>query len=222
MDGDGKVVLPAGVLQQDACIIDEQAEHLVLTLRVPKAKILSNHLLLMALSEVVSERDCHNAPPVAAAMPPPPVKSKRRPHLGYAAALVVAIMAPSPIPIFQSVMASHAPPPVEYGDWKIAKPVFKVGDPIDIALEYRRGRDCMTSYDRTIVRASDNSVAFSDRVFGGSAGTTDQVFQPFHLVLHLAQPLPPGKYIYTGNTHSDCAHGGAYDAPHGKLAFSVE
>jgi hypothetical protein len=42
---------PAGVLQQDVVIIDEQPDHLVLAVRVPKQMILSNHLLLMAVSE---------------------------------------------------------------------------------------------------------------------------------------------------------------------------
>ncbi len=47
----GHVLVPAGALQQDLCIIDEQADHLVLTLRVPKASIKANHAMLLALSE---------------------------------------------------------------------------------------------------------------------------------------------------------------------------
>jgi hypothetical protein len=43
--------LPLDLLQQDVDIIDDQAEHIVLTLRIPKATILKNHGLLMALSE---------------------------------------------------------------------------------------------------------------------------------------------------------------------------
>lgn len=52
----GQIMLPAGVLQLEACVIDEQPDHLVLTLRVPKAAILSNHHLLMALSEAAARR----------------------------------------------------------------------------------------------------------------------------------------------------------------------
>jgi hypothetical protein len=49
------IMLPAGVLRPDFCIIDEQPDHLVLTVRVPKATILKHHLMLLALSEAVSE-----------------------------------------------------------------------------------------------------------------------------------------------------------------------
>jgi len=47
----GHVLVPAGALQQDMAIIAEQPEHLVLMLRVPKATILANHAMLLALSE---------------------------------------------------------------------------------------------------------------------------------------------------------------------------
>ena len=46
--------MPAGALQHDMCIIDEQPDHLVLMVRVPKALILSNHAMLLAQSEAAS------------------------------------------------------------------------------------------------------------------------------------------------------------------------
>jgi hypothetical protein len=43
----GHVLVAAGALQQDVCIIDEQPDHLVLMVRVPKATILANHAMLL-------------------------------------------------------------------------------------------------------------------------------------------------------------------------------
>jgi hypothetical protein len=44
-------ILPLALLQEDCNIIDEQGDHIVLTLRVPKEWIRKNHAVLMALSE---------------------------------------------------------------------------------------------------------------------------------------------------------------------------
>ena len=49
-------MLPTGILQQDMDIIDEQENHIVLTLRVPIDWIRKNHAMLMALSEIVKSR----------------------------------------------------------------------------------------------------------------------------------------------------------------------
>ena len=48
--------LPTGILQQDAVVIDEQENHIVLTVRVPLNLIRDNHALLMALSEIAKPR----------------------------------------------------------------------------------------------------------------------------------------------------------------------
>jgi hypothetical protein len=51
--GPGKelCVLPVQAFQQDSVILDNQQDHVVLTLRVPKEVIRKNHEMLMALSE---------------------------------------------------------------------------------------------------------------------------------------------------------------------------
>jgi hypothetical protein len=53
-DNSGVIMLPAELLQQDIVIIDDQDDHIVLTVRISKATILKNHALLMALSEAAS------------------------------------------------------------------------------------------------------------------------------------------------------------------------
>ena len=49
-------MLPTGILMEDACIIDEQENHVVLTVRVPLDLIRDNHAVLMALSEIATGR----------------------------------------------------------------------------------------------------------------------------------------------------------------------
>ncbi len=48
-------VLPTGILTEDACIIDAQENHIVLTLRVPIDLIRDNHGLLRALLEIAEK-----------------------------------------------------------------------------------------------------------------------------------------------------------------------
>jgi hypothetical protein len=59
------VVLPAGILQRDFDIIDEQENHVVLTVRVPLDLIRDNHPLLMALSEIATGKRMVPAEPDA-------------------------------------------------------------------------------------------------------------------------------------------------------------
>jgi hypothetical protein len=48
--------LPTGILQEDFDIIDEQENHVVLTVRVPLNLIRDNRALLMALLEIAAEK----------------------------------------------------------------------------------------------------------------------------------------------------------------------
>jgi len=48
-------VLPTGILQRDFDIIDEQDDHVVLTVRVPLDLIRDNHALWKALSEIAAK-----------------------------------------------------------------------------------------------------------------------------------------------------------------------
>jgi hypothetical protein len=64
-------ILPLDLLQQDCDIIDDQDEHIVLTLRLLKQLIRDNHLLLMGLAERSLGRD-DDMPAVAAGPGPYP------------------------------------------------------------------------------------------------------------------------------------------------------
>lgn len=46
--------IPVGLLNHaDACIVEEQPDHLVLAVKIPRAAIRANHALLACLSERV-------------------------------------------------------------------------------------------------------------------------------------------------------------------------
>jgi hypothetical protein len=53
-DNPAIITLPAAILQEDAAVIDEQENHIVLMVRVPIDLIRDNHALLMALSEIAT------------------------------------------------------------------------------------------------------------------------------------------------------------------------
>jgi hypothetical protein len=50
----GVFMLPRAILQQDAVVIDEQENHIVMTLRLPIDVIRDNLTTLMALSEIAT------------------------------------------------------------------------------------------------------------------------------------------------------------------------
>jgi hypothetical protein len=54
------IMLPKGILQQDFDIIDDQENHIVLTVRVPKNLIRDNQRLWQALSEMAAEPPAEN------------------------------------------------------------------------------------------------------------------------------------------------------------------
>lgn len=205
-------MLPTGILQQDISIIDEQENHVILTVRVPINLIRDNHALLMELSKIAG------ADPRPPAAPDPPAPPKRCAHWTYAALILLGLALPSPFLAYS--IASYGPP-VEYKSVKMAKPAFVVGEEIEVVFNYRRDRFCSTSFDHTVGNLENGSPIFSQRFYGVSAMVTRGKFMDFHLVLHSLPPLPPGEYFYSGLTHSDCAKGGLYDLQHPRLGFTI-
>lgn len=215
MEGIG-VTLPAGVLQQDSAIIDEQDSYLVLTVRVSKETIRKNHALLMALSDLTSEA------PWSPAADPPPMAKKRKTQLGpYAAVTLLALAIPLMFYTNSFARNHPLPPPLEHESVRLAKPTFKVGEDIDVVFHYRRDRACLSTFDRSVRRIADGATVFSTRIYGQDTQPTAGEFRDYHAIVHPPSPLPPGEYFYTGLTHSECANGGTYDLPHPRLAFTV-
>jgi hypothetical protein len=116
------VLLPRDVLQQDGCIIDNQQDHIVMTVRLPKSMIRENYRLLVALTEAAGGTVEVPAPQSAA---PVPAFSKT---WFYAALVVIAIVIPSPIfqgnNIFvQSATAAAADIPAKKNVAKVRAPL---------------------------------------------------------------------------------------------------
>jgi hypothetical protein len=57
------ITLPAAILLQDTVMIDEQENHVVLTLRLPIDLIRDNHATLMALCEIATGKSMPLAEP---------------------------------------------------------------------------------------------------------------------------------------------------------------
>lgn len=211
--GEATFTLPAAVLRQDAVVIDEQENHIVMTMRLPIDLIRNNHTTLMALSEIATGEPRRSAGPE----PPESVAPKRTPHWVYGSLILFGFLLPSPF--YACSFASYGPP-VEYQSIAMAKPAFKVGENIDIVFRYRRDRICQTSFDRMVRIRLDETPVYSERVYGVSTPVTSE-WQTFHLVLRPLLPLEPGTYFYSGLTHSECAKGGGYDLQHPLLAFTI-
>lgn len=209
-----RFLLPTGILEQDATIIDEQDDHVVLTLRVPISAIRENHALLMALSEIATGKPLPPGEP----NPDPPKQRSRVPHWRYAVLVIAALALPSP---FLAYSLARPGPPIEYKSVKMAKPTFKVGENIDIVFQFRRDRVCQTSFDRMIRVQLDDTPLYTDRRYGVTTSTTNGEWREFHLTFRPAKPLPPGHYFYSGLTHSQCVQGGTYEVQHPTLGFSV-
>jgi len=63
MDKPGVVVLPTAVFLEDAAVIAEQPDHVVLTFRLPIDLIRKNHLLLKELLKIAAEKPTAPAEP---------------------------------------------------------------------------------------------------------------------------------------------------------------
>jgi hypothetical protein len=98
--------LPPGVFEQDGCIIDNQADHIVMTVRLPKSMIRENYALLVALTQASGGTvDAFHTPQSAER----PKEKGTSPWL-YAALILIAIGVPSPIFQGNSIFAHAAPP----------------------------------------------------------------------------------------------------------------
>jgi hypothetical protein len=205
----------------DGSIIQEQDDHLVVAVRIPKATINANLHLFAALAESAGSGDrAVTAPPIAPAAAAVAVKRKK-PSWTYAVLLFAASILPSPFgPVLVEGIAG-VPAPVVYKDWEMPK-TFEVGAPITVAVRFRRDRVCHTSFEQKVIRTSDGDVVHYNRVDAGNRPVTGgSGFSSFRMTLNLGAPLPVGDYTYAGITHSQCAMGGDYDEVHPRINFKI-
>jgi hypothetical protein len=101
----GAVSLPDGVFGQGGCIIDDQPDHIVVAIRVPKSLISENFALLAALTDAAGGS--------VAAYPPQRAPPRQIPAWAIVstliAAVVFSIMVPSPIFQGSSTYAAAKP-----------------------------------------------------------------------------------------------------------------
>jgi hypothetical protein len=108
----GAVLLPDGVFGQGGCIIDDQPDHIVVAIRLPKALVSENHRLLVALTEAaggsVVNYPPQSAPPPARQIPAWAIVST------LIAAVVLSIVVPSPIFQGTGIFAHAAAKPAAF------------------------------------------------------------------------------------------------------------
>ena len=190
------------------CVIEEQDDHVVIALRVPKSEIADNIHFLAGLANVV-----------------PRVENHRTVHPGWRRAAKAAIAfgvlglgmfgLPQLAPV-ASVASGVSP--IEYRAWAPSKSLYKVGESVQIDFQYHRNRECATIVDKRLRHAGPVSdVVYSSRHFGMSTKVNND-FEQMRAVA--AGHLPAGNYIYSGNTHSDCGKE-SFDSPHPDVAFSI-
>jgi hypothetical protein len=206
---DYRALLPS--FDTDGCIIEEQKDHLVVALRIPKSVIADNLHLFVELADRADVRD---APWSPALDPPKPPRNKIRNRSILAAICGTFLVAPA-IP---GISLAGPPAPIEYRDREMEKPVFKVGEPLRMRMQYHRTRACSTEIEWSI--SQDGVSVYSTRE-PGIVTQPNSSFKEIGVVLRGFNP-GPGSYVYHGMTHSDCAAaGGIYETPHEDVSFKV-
>ena len=174
----------------DAFVIQEQAEHLLIAMRIPRNTITANHSFLTALAERAG------APPIGAA-----IWRRRSIHLlRYAACAVagaflfgLALHIPSPL---------LADEPITVLGAAVDNPVVHGGDKLTIRFHVHRKRVCETDVERLILNA-DGVKVYADRQSGLGADVSPAPV--WHAILvPIPTDLPPGRYRYRSISFSRC------------------
>lgn len=204
---------PANVIVSDACIIEEQKEHLVVALRIPKSTILNNHALLCALSECATRTSHEPAVFRFPRAPHPPVRQPWLMPLAFGALALLAGVAAYP-----TIATAIMKPPSELRSMTVDTPQIRAGEDLILNATLRRNRVCRAEYDRTISTESGHPV-HSYRDYYSVTGVTNG-FQSFKVKVTLPDNLPPGKYYYRGYAVNDC-NGVDFHHQHPQLPFEV-
>ena len=208
--------IPIGVLTADACIIEEQPDHIVLAIRVPRAVIGQNLPLLSALSERTGSPSPRAAQgralPIPAALPAPRRRPLIRAALAACGGLVIAAYA---LPL-----NSAAPPPVTIDALSVDTPVLSPDGTLILTMTGQRVRACKGEIDRAILRAEDGATVWRTRVVGmGQAVTEEPITRK--LLIKLPAGLTPGRYVYRYTVYSDCGDGQLHSVASPDMAFAI-
>jgi hypothetical protein len=196
-------MLPTQILSVDASIIDDQPDHLVLAIRVPKATLDANLPLLAAIAERtaphLSRADAGRVLAAASQQPPQKAKPARKGFVAAASAsaALIALVALEPS------IANNRPPMI-YLDMVNETPKVAPDGELVMLYTVHRTRVCKTDIDRVIMRAGDpGEIVWRTRVAGLGVAVTKGPVQR-RVRVDLPDGLAPGKYVYRSTLFSDC------------------
>ncbi len=198
--------IPAEVLALNSCILDEQPDHIVVTLRIPKAAIRDNHALLAALSERCGE--------LSPAMMPIFKNRATRVTAMLALAALVAILIASPVNL-----SSAAPEaPTQIIDYHIDTPMVPVGGILTYSYVVRRPRVCRVELDRIVSRGGQ--IVYSTHQYGAMHGLEPKAYSGTRLV-ELPPHLGEGTYALKIAVYDHCSATEFYQTGSPEMPFQI-
>jgi len=178
------------VITSDLCIIEEQPEHVVVAIRVPRARIAAN----MPFLQLLTGQTIPHAPE-----PDPP---RSRTNLLYSSALVtvafvIGLFMPPPT-------EASLKPPLEYGQLALASPYSNDDNLLRMTLPAKRNRHCTASAERMVRNLDANYLAWTEQVHAIHLTTLTDAFveRPFAVKL---PDLDKGRHEFKAVIHSRCS-----------------
>jgi hypothetical protein len=211
--------LPAGVIDVDACIIEEQPEHLVLAIRVPRASIRQNMPLLAALAERSGAEPATEGRGRVLAAAATQMPERRGKTLRAALPVCAAV--------FMGSLAATTPtnslnrPPMTYLSVVNDTPEVAPNGELVMRFTGQRSRICKTDIDRVITKIGPpTEVVWRQRV-AGLGRVVSAV--PIERTIRVKLPagLRPGFYFYSSTLFSDCGDGDDHALESPDLYFRV-
>lgn len=181
---------PMPPLAASAQIIEDQGDHVVVAIRVPKATIAENIAFMGALGD----RTAPTKPlPVSLAAP----RARRSLGKVLACGAGVTLVAGT---LF--ISSSNARPPEPFVFYALAVDDARGEEPLQLTIHAHRRRLCQTDMDRMILDDREVPI-WRDRVHGMARVVTKE---PTIRQMPLPQPtgLQPGAYTYRLTVHNDC------------------
>jgi len=188
----------------DACIIDEQKEHLVIAVRVPKRLVSENVAFLGALSDCSAGDNVTLAPQFKSR-----VSRKRIRTAAYSLAIAGGI-ALGMSPAISDWFTFAPEQPVDLKNVELLTPVVQPGGSLRFLLTLHRKRLCPIKIDRVIKVASSGEPVWRKEEPGGAAAITDRAIT-YPMSVNLPSGLRPGEYTYESVNYSKCGDGLFYN-----------
>lgn len=223
------------LLTVDACILADDDNHVLCSIRIPKSTIASNHLFLAALSEQVACRSL--APPpfgLTIAMPtrgPPKKKSRRNLWVTGAAAFAfltspvsLAVNWALTLSYFGYAASADATPAIAESPNRVLAvqldtPKVPVGGTLQYTSIVQRKQECFGTFERIIYdRKTRDVVLTAHRVSTSLSISPD----PQHVVVKVRLPesIPVGLYTVRSTQTHQC-DGATYHTNSPSLDFEV-